>query len=83
MDTLTVLLLIVALIGAYFAYTNFIGKKPKPADSDSESDSDSDHDAEEEKKEFTFAELAKHTTKSTKIYVSLKGVGMFIYKFND
>jgi len=81
MDPLTVILLIVALIGAYFVYKNFIGKKPAAADSDSESDSGSDSGEDDEKKEFTFAELAKHTTKSTKIYVSLKGVGKFL-KFN-
>jgi hypothetical protein len=32
-----------------------------------------------EKKEFTFDELANHITKSTKIYVSLKGVGTSIF----
>jgi flagellar basal body-associated protein FliL len=79
MDTLILLLLIVGLIGAYFVYSKFLGKKTKPADA-SESDTESDEEPSEEveKKEFTTDTLAKHTTKSTKIYVSLKGTGMLV-----
>jgi membrane-associated progesterone receptor component len=81
MNTLTILLLIVVLIGGYIAYTKFFApKKVKSDNSDTESESDEEPSEEVEKKEFTFEELAKHTTKSSRIYVSLKGT---VYDVTD
>lgn len=80
MDVWTLLLLVVALVGGYFIYIYFVGKSKAKDGNASDEDIETDDEPYEEieKKEFTLEELAKHTTSTTKIYVSLKGIGKYL-----